>query len=380
MSSSLAGQNLYSEIENSPDHSIFLELVEFTGLDSLLVDDGFHSVFVPNNAAIESRYDLDELDSLKVNDRDFLESLILNHFVLDTVIAEPITDFYLPLSGSHFLLFVDGAGSVGLRSLGAPIGQAHPYLSETFGSIDLFKDLENGRLFWMENNILHPNCKTTGETNFNFLGALSNVVTQSEWFFDSIYTTTRPLTFLCPNSNAIYDYIDQNGGLGNTTFVDSFIQRHIIDEYISLQAIDNSSVVKNLLGEEITISKQGNRYFLNRSKVGDSEIVNYYDFKKSAAIGIDSFLVQPIVSKTENLIPIEFRVFPNPAFDKITINNSGNLDRSFLRIFSIDGNLISEGEYYGSTFEVDIGALRPGLYFLDYRNGFNFKTTKLMVL
>lgn len=48
LSSTLSGQDLYSEIANSEDHTLFLELLEFTDLDSLLINDNYYSVFAPN--------------------------------------------------------------------------------------------------------------------------------------------------------------------------------------------------------------------------------------------------------------------------------------------------------------------------------------------
>lgn len=374
LSSTLSGQNLYSEIANSEDHTIFLELLEFTSLDSLLLNDDYYSVFAPTNEAFEYHYDLAALDSLKISNPEFLGSLLLNHFVSDTVVVESVTDFYLPLSGSHFLLFVDAAANVLFHSLGSPAGEPTVYLSGTYNADDLYTDLDNGRLFGLEQNIIHPNCRSSAEWYDVIVGPLSNILVQSNWI-DTLLNITTPITFLCPTSNDIYQYIDQNGGFNNTPFVDSLIRRHIINEYLPLQAIENGTIVKNLLGEDLLFSKQHSQYYLDNS----NKISSFYDFKKSASFVLDSFLVEPIVSTTERVDLEQFKIFPNPASGLVTINHSGSSNRSIVNIYTIGGNFILHGEYLGSKFDIDIRGLKPGLYILEYQNSFHLKRTKLLV-
>lgn len=372
-SSTISGQNLYSEIANSDDHTLFLELIEFIGLDTLLINDDFHSVFAPNNEAFEYHFDLAALDSLKINDPEFLESLLLNHFVSDTVVID-FGEHYLPLRGSHFTSFIDGAGNVLLYSFGAPSGGPTIYLTGTHNSSNLYTDLENGRLFGVEQNILHPNCKSTSEWSDVVIDPLEYVITQANWI-DTLLNITTPVTFLCPSTNDIYQYIDQNGGYSNAPFVDSLIRRHIIDEYLPLQDIEEGTIVKNLLGEDLFFSKQNNRYYLDNS----NEIKLFYDFKKSATFQLDSFLVAPIISSTKRIALESFKIFPNPASDVVTIVNPGSSNRSVVNIYTIDGNFILKEEYFGPEFDVDISNLEPGLYILEYQNNFNIKRTKLLV-
>jgi hypothetical protein len=56
-----------------------------------LKNDVFYSDFDPNNEAVEYKYDLTSIDSLKVNDPELLEEILLNHIVPDSVIVEFIT-------------------------------------------------------------------------------------------------------------------------------------------------------------------------------------------------------------------------------------------------------------------------------------------------
>jgi len=81
----MSGHHLYVEIANSQNHTIFLDLLEFIGINSLLRNDNYHSVFAPNNKALESRYDLEQRDSIKMNNPKILESLMLIHFAADNV-------------------------------------------------------------------------------------------------------------------------------------------------------------------------------------------------------------------------------------------------------------------------------------------------------
>jgi uncharacterized surface protein with fasciclin (FAS1) repeats len=376
MSSALLSQSLYTEIADSEDHTTFLDLLEFTGLDTLLLTDGYYSVFAPINEAFEYHLDSAALDSLKVNDPAFLESLLLNHFVADTVFPDYISAPYLPLSGSHFSLFVDATGSVLLHPITDPTGEPTIYLTGTYGNEDLFTDLDNGRLFGLQQNIIYPNCKTTAEWYDVIKGPLLNVIVQANWV-DTLLNFSTPLTFLCPSTNDIYDYIDQNGGMGNTPFLDSLIRRHIINDYLSLQEVEDGTVVENLLGEEVLFSKQDGHYYLSDS----TEIWYFYDYKKSAAITMDSFLLEPIVFTTETVrIDLELlKIFPNPASDIVTIMHSGSSNRSIVTIYTIDGRFISRGEYLGSEFDVDIRDLNAGLYILEYQNHSHLERTRLMV-
>ena len=375
MSATLFGQSLYSKIANSEDHTVFLDLLEFFDLDTLLINDDYYSVFVPNNEAFESRFDLDTLESYKVNDPEFLESLLLNHFIPDTVFVEFISEYYLPLSGSNLFLFIDGAGTVSINSFGAASGEPYPYLSGTFSAGDHFIDYDNGRLLWMEHNVIHPNCQPSSDWDEVVSGPLVNIMIQSDWI-DTVLAFTTPKTFLCPSSNDIYEYIDQNGGFSNTTFVDSLIRRHIIDGYMPLQDIEDDLVVKNLLGEDLYFSKQNGQYYLNDS----IEISYFYDYKKSATLRLGSFLVESIVSNTVSTDLDHFKFFPNPATDVITLVNEGQENGSTVNIFSIDGNFIRKLEFFGSKTNVNISDLNPGFYILEYRNNSNLERTKLLVL
>ena len=374
MSATLFGQSLYSKIANSEDHTIFMDLLEFFDLNTLLVNDDYYSVFVPNNEAFESRFDLDTLESFKLNEPEFLESLLLNHFIADTVFVEFISEYYLPLSGSNLFLFIDGAGTVLINSFGAASGEPYPFLSGTFSAGDHFIDYDNGRLLWMEHNVIHPNCQSSSDWDEVVFGPLVNIMIQSDWI-DTVLEFTTPKTFLCPSTNNIYEHIDQNGGFSNTTFVDSLIRRHIIDGYMPLQDIEDDLIVKNLLGEDLFFSKQNGQYYLNDS----IEIRYFYDYKKSASLRLGSFLVESVVSSTESAGLNHFKVFPNPAKDVITIINDGQENRSTLNIFSIDGSFIRKVEFLGPKTDVNISDLKPGFHILEYRNNLSLERTKLLV-
>jgi len=79
------------------------------------------------------------------------------------------------------------------------------------------------------------------------------------------------------------------------------------------------------------------------------------------------------VPKTD--IPTYIKVYPNPASDKIFIENlqSGNVS-----ICSMTGSLLIEQTVTGDKATMDIGSLPPGVYMIRIVNGSNTSTRKLV--
>ena len=370
----LSGQNLYSELAASEEHSIFLDLLETTGLDSLLFTDAFYTVFAPNNETFESRYDSLALDSIKMQETAFLKSLLLNHFIPDTVHIDYITDLYLPLSGSHFLLYVDAAGSIYFESISSPYGEAVPRLAEPIYSDEIYRDLDNGRLIGLERNFVHPDCMPPSEWRRVVFGPMTSILGNTSWV-DSLENDPRPKTFLCSTYIDVHTLIEENGGFMNIAYQDSFIQRHMIDGYLALQDIKERVIIKNVLGEDLIFTKVNGEYYLNDT----IKITSFYDFKKTASFIMTDHIREPITTSTAETKLKHFHIFPNPASDYFTVEHSGESQQSTIKLYTMSGQKLYEKTYIGNNFQVDISELNAGTYVLEYQNALQKQRIILVV-
>lgn len=78
----------------------------------------------------------------------------------------------------------------------------------------------------------------------------------------------------------------------------------------------------------------------------------------------------------------QFLVTPNPTNGKIRIDlNSANLDKTNYSIFNLSGQLVTKGEFWGSTHQLDLSTLKSGLYLL-YLSDINNETlaTKKIII
>ncbi len=69
---------------------------------------------------------------------------------------------------------------------------------------------------------------------------------------------------------------------------------------------------------------------------------------------------------TENST-IEFRLSPNPAMDVLTISSDVNIDS--IAIYSVLGQLVQQSELNDTNVQIDVSALRSGLYILQLKSG-----------
>lgn len=350
---------------------MFVELMEYTGLDTLLKDDEYYSVFVPDNEAFEMRYSTEQWDSLKVDDVQLIKDILLHHIVADTMVIDFGND-YLPLSGSHITIFIDAAGNIIVSSLGNLSSSESCYIVGLPNASDLYTDYPNGRLYFAHRNVLHPNCAGY-EVWYNLgLGTLVDVIIQAKWI-DTIEQFTLPYTFLGISNSSVFDYIEENGGFDNVTFVDSLIRRHIINGYLPWQEVTDGLIAKNLLDEDVRFSINDGEYF-----VGDSvKMRSFYDYKKCATFRIDSFLVAPIVSSLQSPTIGQLKIFPNPATNTIRIETTDDT-QPMLKIYSLTGVCVREKDLSQSVNRIDIGDLADGYYILEYFNDATMSRTILI--
>lgn len=61
---------------------------------------------------------------------------------------------------------------------------------------------------------------------------------------------------------------------------------------------------------------------------------------------------------------IEFKIFPNPALDKINIENSEEIKISLISIYDLQSKLILQQEILESKSEINVSNLIKGMYFI----------------
>ncbi|MCE3297304.1 MAG: hypothetical protein K0R65_3018 [Crocinitomicaceae bacterium] len=93
---------------------------------------------------------------------------------------------------------------------------------------------------------------------------------------------------------------------------------------------------------------------------GDYQYGNYVDFSIQVTGG------QFPLSLEEKQPGLSLH--PNPANDKLTIDNNG-LTGSVYEIYSLDGTKVSSGKIASDKHEVTVASLEAGVYFLKLENG-----------
>jgi len=353
-------QDAYSVIADSEEHSTFLELLELMGLDSLLVGEQFHSIFVPSNETFESVFSLEQLDSLNTHDPAYLKALLLNHFVTDTIYHDQFSDSHLPLSGSYLGIFIDAAANVIV--IGSHVDNAtYPRLEYPANSDDAFVDATNGRVLWLENNLILPRCASLSELETIVSGILLSAIYTSE-LVDTLKQYPGPLTFLSADAQDTYEYIESNGGFEMTPFLDSFVRRHVVTDYIPLQKIGDGIVAQNLLGETISFTWDNDRFL-----VEEREIFSFLDFKHAVSLRLVSHLIAPNISTVNETRSPQIEIYPNPVSDMLNLTNPEGEQITEIKIFSIEGELEIEQKCSSAEVSVDLSRLSSGVYVMQYR-------------
>ena len=70
-------------------------------------------------------------------------------------------------------------------------------------------------------------------------------------------------------------------------------------------------------------------------------------------------------------------VYPNPAFDKVRINNFSN-GAGGLKIYNLTGNLVMQKDIDNGITEIDISSFSNGLYILQLNSEKNSEQFKLI--
>jgi hypothetical protein len=93
-----------------------------------------------------------------------------------------------------------------------------------------------------------------------------------------------------------------------------------------------------------------------------------------AFIGLDLVRVDITTNIDDNQDDL-FTIFPNPAKDKIVIENNATDGEKMISIFDIQGKLLFRQTYPEAKTEIDIRSFSNGLYYvkIEYAEGFTVK-------
>ncbi len=69
------------------------------------------------------------------------------------------------------------------------------------------------------------------------------------------------------------------------------------------------------------------------------------------------------VNKIEKVEQDQFKIYPNPSREYITIESNGKMIQE-IRIVNLQGKLISEAQYFSKTAKLDLSSLNRGVYFI----------------
>lgn len=197
------GDTVCSYVEGDPQYSIFAEMVQTTGLNSLLSTYGHYTLFLPNNDAFE-RYFQENGISLETLSKDEMRQMVYNHIINSPgrdYLSENFEEGALgePSMSDNFLVvsFQSDPELSGLQI----------YINKTVRIIERDIEVHNG-VIHIVNNVISPNkdfvCDILTqpdvigkEQTFNLFAEALEVTHLA----DSL-RRTYDLDYVCPTSNA----------------------------------------------------------------------------------------------------------------------------------------------------------------------------------
>lgn len=109
----------------------------------------------------------------------------------------------------------------------------------------------------------------------------------------------------------------------------------------------------------------------------DTTLTSIYDFPCDSV----NLLYDQYLETDEILNRKEPTIYPNPSFDRFTVDLNGNLaSESFIILYDFTGNEISKKELISEKTIFDISSLPAGIYFLKYNSDSYSKSFKLIKL
>jgi hypothetical protein len=144
-----------------------------------------------------------------------------------------------------------------------------------------------------------------------------------------------------------------------------YIDNQLIDSFtLPLGTISNGGInVPFSIGRRYQVANQGGplHYFS-----GFMDDVRIYDRILSAA-DVDSLFSEPNPKAGISNYTTSLKVFPNPVSEIIHFSLSGT-EAHLLSLYSLDGSLILQKQLFAGEQTLDVGELRPGIYYCYLRD------------
>jgi len=94
--------------------------------------------------------------------------------------------------------------------------------------------------------------------------------------------------------------------------------------------------------------------------------------------GLDEFGGDDVTSVDNKSFAIDFKVYPNPVHDYITIKISGELQRSTVDILSIQGKVVKSFSLNNNQNHLDVRNLSSGVYLVRIQTGESYSIKKIV--
>lgn len=343
--------NIYQVLEDSEDHKIFIELLELSGLDEIVKDETYYSVFAPNDDAFMVAFTTGALDTLKENENHILEKFIKHHIVADTV--ELNASNYLPLYGNEINIFITATGEPVVFS-------ANTIGPNIYYDLNGHIDEENGRLIKITDNTLLLPQDSIKETIRSY--TMSDIMLNNSNLKDSITQNQDTLTIIIPDQQVLIEYLQANNGIDNTSFLDSFYTRHTMTGFYPLQNIYDGLTTTNWFGDELIFTKVENEIYVN-----DLKIISHRVLTDGVFLFTESFLPPTEISKIIDAENTEIKIHPNPVYDELEVHLEHPICQ--LRFYNMAGQIVKTVHTNEKYSRINCQELQAGVYFIECTTG-----------
>lgn len=193
--------SLWETLNNDPSYSTFVSAAEKTGVDGVLKQDLFMTLFVPNNTVFNRYLDENNISSIDDIDNSTLENLLRYHIQLTKARASEIQENYY-LTGS-----AGGADSTNLSIYFATrSGELTINNNITLTQIDI--EARNGYIHQVSDVIPLPNIATLLEANES--GDVFWEILE-DYGLENLVSSGEHKTIFAPTANALEIYYNDKG-------------------------------------------------------------------------------------------------------------------------------------------------------------------------
>jgi hypothetical protein len=205
---------------------------------------------------------------------------------------------------------------------------------------------------------IHPNLPDIEIVDFNIDGITIDYVTLPETTFAIGYSFNTELTIKNNGFNTLNTfsiYADLNGGM-------NCAQNYLYQKFTDLEILPNQQYTINLrraYQEGVQANQLCFECLAPNSKL-------------ETAISNNSLCKKFVITDIENKTQLNFKVYPNPVKDYLTIENS-NFNIKSIELIEINGRLIINKTTSEQKIKLELGSLKSGLYILKINSIDNFE-------